>query len=97
MATEEPTAGRTEFGEVSRIRGLAFKYLSFGASIFGILALAVLLIYVTIDAFELTQASPEWLLTYFVALVLPFIGFSTAQMTARLPGGSPRSSAGASS
>ena len=73
MATEEPTAGG--FGEVSRIRGLAFEYLSFGASVFGILALAVLLIYVFIDAFALTDASPEWLLTYFLALVVPFLGF----------------------
>ena len=73
MATEEPTAGG--FGEVSRLRGLAFEYLSFGASVFGILALAVLLVYVFIDAFALTDASPEWLLTYFLTLVVPFLGF----------------------
>ena len=73
MATEEPTAGG--FGEVSRLRGLVFEYLSFGASVFGILALAVLLIYVFIDAFALTNGSPEWLLTYFLTLVVPFLGF----------------------
>ena len=75
MATEEPAAERPDFGEVSRLRGVAFEYLSFGASILGIVALAVLLVYVMVDAFELTEASPEWLLTYFLTLVVPFIGF----------------------
>ena len=65
----------TGFGQVSRLRGIAFKYLSFGASVVGILALAVLLIYVTVDAFELGEASPEWLLTYYVTLILPYVGF----------------------
>ena len=76
MATEEPTtADRTDFGEVSRIRGLVFRYLSFGASVFGIVALAALLIYVFIDAFGLANVGPGWLLTYFLTLVLPFVGF----------------------
>ena len=74
MATEQ---GRAEsgFGEVSRIRGTAFKYLSLGASLTGILALGALLIYVFIDAFDLANASPRWLLTYFLTLVVPFVGF----------------------
>ncbi len=75
MATETATSESGGFGEVSRLRGVAFKYLSFGASVFGIVALAVLLVYVVIDAFALTEASPAWLLTYFVTLVLPFVGF----------------------
>ena len=76
MAAEEPTtADRTDFGEVSRIRGLVFRYLSFGASVFGIVALAALLIYVFIDAFGLANVGPGWLLTYFLTLVLPFVGF----------------------
>ncbi|RAW46380.1 phosphate ABC transporter permease PtsA [Halorubrum sp. 48-1-W] len=75
MATDTDT-GRVEgFGEVSRVRGIAFEYLSLGASVFGIFALAVLLVYVTIDAFDLANASPEWLLTYFLTLVVPFLGF----------------------
>ncbi|NUB89752.1 phosphate ABC transporter permease PstA [Haloterrigena sp. SYSU A558-1] len=65
----------TGFGQVSRLKGLVFEYLSFGASVVGILALAVLLIYVTVDAFELNNASPEWLLTYVATLVVPYVGF----------------------
>ncbi len=64
------------FGEVSRARGIAFRYLSFGASLLGIVALAALLVYVSIDAFDLANASPEWLLVYFLTLVLPVVGFS---------------------
>jgi phosphate transport system permease protein len=63
------------FGEVSRVRGIVFEYLSLGASVLGIFALAVLLVYVTIDAFDLANASPEWLLTYFVTLVVPYLAF----------------------
>lgn len=72
MATERTTV---EFERVSRIRGSVFEYLTFGASVVGILALAVLLAYVTIDAFDLTNASSEWLLTYFLTFVVPLVGF----------------------
>ena len=65
----------TAFGRVSRLRGIAFEYLSLAASVVGIVALALLLIYVTVDAFELGEASAEWLLTYFVTLLLPYVGF----------------------
>ena len=75
MATDTDTARAEDFGEVSRVRGIVFEYLSLGASVLGIFALAVLLIYVTIDAFDLANASPQWLLTYFVTLVVPFLGF----------------------
>jgi phosphate transport system permease protein len=73
MATENPNADG--FGEVSRVRGILFEYLSFGASVFGLVALGVLLVYVAIDAFDLVNASPEWLLTYFLTLVVPFLAF----------------------
>jgi phosphate transport system permease protein len=73
MATDNANAGG--FGEVSRVRGIVFEYLSFGASVFGLVALGVLLVYVAIDAFDLANASPEWLLTYFVTLVAPFLAF----------------------
>src|SRR6056297_830798 len=78
MAIEEktPETGTgSGFGEVSRLKGIAFRYLSFGASVVGIVALAALLIYVLIDALDLADTSPEWLLTYFVTLVVPFVGF----------------------
>lgn len=73
MATDTDRIG--EFGEVSRVRGIVFEYLSLGASVLGIFALAVLLVYVTIDAFDLAGTSPQWLLTYFLTLVVPFLGF----------------------
>ena len=73
MATDNANAGG--FGEVSRVRGIVFEYLSFGASVFGLVALGVLLVYVAIDAFDLSNASPEWLLTYFLTLVVPFLAF----------------------
>ncbi|ELZ36863.1 phosphate ABC transporter permease PstA [Halorubrum tebenquichense] len=73
MATDNANADG--FGEVSRVRGIAFEYLSLGASVFGLVALGVLLVYVAIDAFDLSNASPEWLLTYFVTLVVPFLAF----------------------
>jgi phosphate transport system permease protein len=64
-----------DFGTVSRVKGRVFKALSFGASVIGIVSLAVLLIYVFMDAFDLTNASPEWLLTYYLTIVLPLVGF----------------------
>jgi phosphate transport system permease protein len=72
MATESE---QVDFGRVSRTKGVLFKYLSLGASVFGIVTLAVLLVYVFIDAFDLANASHEWLLTYFLTLVVPFTGF----------------------
>ena len=74
MAVENDTSGEG-FGTVSRVRGIAFEYLSLGASVAGLVALAVLLIYVFIDAFGLSTATPEWLLAYFLTLILPFAGF----------------------
>ncbi|WP_058367689.1 phosphate ABC transporter permease PstA [Haloparvum sedimenti] len=85
MATDDATTAGTagdaatddgvDFGEVSRIKGVLFEYLSLGASVVGLVALAVLLVYVSVDAFDLANASPAWLLVYFLTLVLPFLGF----------------------
>ncbi|WP_436900659.1 phosphate ABC transporter permease PstA [Halovenus halobia] len=72
MATE--SAGN-QFGRVSRLKGQLFESVTFVASVTGIVALAALLTYVTIDAFDLEAASPEWLLVYFFTLVVPYIGF----------------------
>ncbi|WP_128904170.1 phosphate ABC transporter permease PstA [Halorubrum amylolyticum] len=73
MATDNANADG--FGEVSRVRGIVFEYLSLGASVAGLVALGVLLVYVAIDAFDLANAGPEWLLTYFLTLVAPFLAF----------------------
>ncbi|OYR45941.1 phosphate ABC transporter permease PstA [Halorubrum sp. Ea8] len=75
MATDADNANVGGFGQVSQVRGAVFEYLSLGASVVGLVALGVLLVYVTIDAFDLANASPEWLLTYFVTIVVPFIAF----------------------
>jgi len=86
MATESPA---NEFGRVSRVKGKLFEMLTFGASVTGILALAALLIYVSVDAFNLEAASPEWLLVYFCTLVIPYIGFclyETQRTVKRLTG-----------
>ena len=74
MATD--TERQSGFGQVSRIRGLVFEYLTLAASLFGIVALAVLLGYVTIDAFGLESADAEWFGVYFLTLVLPVLAFA---------------------
>ena len=81
MATDTDTAGRTEtgqepaFGRVSRVRGLLFKYLTLGASVFGIAALGVLLAYVFWDAFGLAAAEPVWYAVFAGLTLLPAVGF----------------------
>lgn len=72
MATEEVPS---EFEQISRLRGIAFEYLSLGASVIGIVALAILLVYVAIDAFDLADAPAEWVMTYVLTLAVPFVGF----------------------
>nr|WP_162412962.1 phosphate ABC transporter permease PstA [Haloarcula salina] len=73
MATKAPT--QTEFGEVSRIKGIVFKYVSFVASIVGILALGVLLAYVFWDALGLESAGTGWYLAYTGTLLVPLLAF----------------------
>jgi phosphate transport system permease protein len=69
------TRTETEFGEISRFRGIAFKYLSFGASVVGIVALGALLAYVFWDALGLETAGTAWYLTYTGTLLLPLLAF----------------------
>ncbi|WP_135304450.1 phosphate ABC transporter permease PstA [Haloarcula amylovorans] len=73
MSTQTPT--ETEFGEVSRLKGIAFRYLSFGASVAGILALGVLLAYVFWDALGLETAGTTWYLSYTATLLVPLLAF----------------------
>jgi phosphate ABC transporter, permease protein PstA len=78
MATDtqgqRPT-GESVFEKVSRIRGVVFEYVTFGASVFGIVSLAVLLGYVFWDAFGLQTAAPAWYGILLVTLVVPVVGF----------------------
>jgi phosphate transport system permease protein len=49
MAAETRTDG-TDFGEVSRLKDKVFESVTLAAALFGIVTLAVLLVYVTVDA-----------------------------------------------
>ncbi|MFC6975752.1 phosphate ABC transporter permease PstA [Halomicroarcula sp. GCM10025709] len=73
MATGTQTS--TEFGEVSRIKGIVFKTVAFVASIVGIVALGALLAYVFWDAMGLDSAGVGWYLTYTATLLIPLLGF----------------------
>ncbi|WP_313694572.1 phosphate ABC transporter permease PstA [Halorarum halobium] len=75
-ATVDSTAaGDTDFGEVSRLKGVAFEYLTLGASLVGIVALAVLLGYVAADAIGVGAADPAWFPVVLLALAAPTLGF----------------------
>jgi len=69
MATEEETRGG--FGQVSQLRGAAFRYVALAASLFGIVMLAALLANAVFDAFGLDAASGSWYLAYAVGAGLP--------------------------
>jgi len=60
-----------DFGHVSRTVGTVFRYLLLAATLFGIVALVILLIYVANDAIQPLTADPRWHLTFFLTLVLP--------------------------
>jgi phosphate transport system permease protein len=75
MAAETETVSEPDFDRVNRVRGLAFKYLSFLASVGGIVALGVLLAYVAWDAFGLDSAEPAWYGALAVFVVLPTVAF----------------------
>ncbi|PSP79069.1 phosphate ABC transporter permease PtsA [Halobacteriales archaeon QS_1_68_20] len=64
---------RPSFERVARVKGTLLEYLSLGASLVGIVALAVLLVYVAVDAFDLASASHEWILTYVGTVVVPLV------------------------
>jgi phosphate transport system permease protein len=72
MATEtvsEEAGGG--FGTVSRIRGVLFEYLTLAASLLGVVALAILLSYVSYDAFGLETADPAWYGVFAMTVVVP--------------------------
>ena len=71
MATESDSRVVEGFGQVSRTVGTIFRYLLLAATLFGIVILAVLLVYVANDAVQPLTADPGWHLTFFLTLVLP--------------------------
>ena len=71
MAAETEHGEIEGFGQVSRTVGTVFRYLLLAATMFGIVTLAVLLVYVANDAIRPLTADPGWYLTYFLTLVVP--------------------------
>lgn len=76
MATDQETKASAEgFGHVSRIRGSIFKAVLVVASFIGVVALGILLVYVSFDAFQLLTADSTWYLAYAGLFGLPVLGF----------------------
>lgn len=71
MATETDTAYADGFGQVSQTVGAMFRYVLLAATLFGIVALAILLVYVTNDAIQPLTADAGWYLVFFLTLVVP--------------------------
>lgn len=65
-----PTDQPTGFGRVSRTVGTAFRYLLLTATLVGIVALGVLLVFVTNDAIRPLSAEPAWLATMGLTAIL---------------------------
>jgi phosphate transport system permease protein len=62
------------FGQVSRTRDVLFRYLLLAATLVGIVSLAVLLVYVSLDALQPFSADPTWYPLFGAAFVLPVLG-----------------------
>ncbi|KTG28390.1 phosphate ABC transporter permease PstA [Haloferax profundi] len=71
MATQSDTDQIQGFGQVSRTTGVIFRYLLMGATMFGIVTLAILLVYVANDAIQPLTADAGWYLVFFVTFVAP--------------------------
>ncbi|WP_254542915.1 phosphate ABC transporter permease PstA [Halomarina pelagica] len=71
MATESETGTIQSFGQISRTKGTLFRYLLLAATLFGLVVLSVLFVYVGLDAIQPTTAAPGWYLTFFLTFVLP--------------------------
>ena len=66
------STGITE--QVSRVRGRVFEALSFTSTVFGLLAVLGLLLYVANDAIRPFSADPRWYLVFSLTLVIPSLG-----------------------
>ncbi|WP_224268300.1 phosphate ABC transporter permease PstA [Haloprofundus salinisoli] len=76
MATEQEGATGGWFGEtgqISRLPGKAFAAVCLSATLFGIVMVAGLLVYVTKDAIRPLTANPGWFLVFFLTLVAPSV------------------------
>ncbi len=59
------------FGQISRTAGTVFRYLLLAATLFGLVFVTILLVYVANDAIQPLTADPGWHLTFFLTLVVP--------------------------
>ncbi|MFW6435101.1 MAG: phosphate ABC transporter permease PstA [Halovenus sp.] len=71
---------------ISQLRGRIFEVITAGATIFGIMVVMGMLVYVARDALRLSTADPGWFLVFFGTLVVPSLGmagyFATRNRTA---------------
>ncbi|QLG61544.1 phosphate ABC transporter permease PstA [Halorarum salinum] len=74
-AAESTASATTDFGSVSRVKSVAFEYVTLAASLVGIVTLAVLLGYVSGDAFGIGAAEPTWFLVFLLTVAGPAVGF----------------------
>lgn len=65
------------YGRVSRTKGIAFEYMLLGAASMGVVALAILLALVAVDAFRPLTADGGWFLVYGFVVVAPIVGLTS--------------------
>jgi phosphate transport system permease protein len=65
------------FGTVNKTVGTLFQYVLQAATLFGLVTLAVLLIFVANDALQPLTADPGWHLVFFATLVVPTVAVGT--------------------
>ena len=75
MASER-RAESHDLGYISRFRGTVFQTLTRAASLVGVVALALLLVFITIDAVRPTTADPAWYAVVVATFVLPTLLFA---------------------
>ena len=76
MAADTTTDVTEGFGQVSRSIGRLFRALLLAATLFGIVFVTILLVYVANDAIQPLTADPGWHLTFFLSLVVPTLAAS---------------------
>jgi phosphate transport system permease protein len=71
MATQDRPSFAEGFGQVSRTVGTIFRYLLLASTLFGLVVLSILLVYVANDAIQPLTADAGWHLTFLLTFVLP--------------------------
>ena len=71
MAADTGTEYTDGFGQVSKTVGTVFRYVLLAATLFGIVTVSILLVYVANDAIQPLTAAPGWHFTFLLTLVVP--------------------------